>query len=200
MFHRIRLGVVAAIVAVPTVAVAGVASASSSSSGSSATITARSLPSSDTGSAYAHRGAAVASSKLTVRTFVNGSDGFSLAGVGEAQYPASTTNGGRTWQIDGPHFHVNAANAPDVVTRVGAVGPSTYFAYGGGGQSVIVSTDAGKHWWRAYFSGSPLTVEPTSAGGGTSGLVTIVENNPGKFQAYVSTDGGRHWHLTHGFV
>lgn len=199
MWNKTRLSAIAAVMAVSTVAVAGVASASSNRSGSSATVTAKALASSDSGSQFAHRGASVDPSKLTIRTFVNSKDGFSLASVGQAQYPASTTDGGKTWQIDGPHFHVNAANAPDVVTRDGAMGPSTYYAYGGGGNTVVVSSDGGSHWWRAYFPGSPLSVEPTYSGS-KPGLVTIVENNPGKFAAYVSTDGGQHWHLTHGYV
>lgn len=198
MFHGTKLKVVAAALAVSIVAVGGVASASSSST--PATVTATAMASSDTGSNYAHRGSAVKSSQLTIRSYVNANDGFALAGVGQAQYPASTTDGGKTWRIDGPHFHVDAANAPDVVTRNGVVGPSTYFAYGGGGSSVVVSSDAGRHWWRAYFSGTPLTVEPSYASGKGPALVAIVETNPGKFQAYVTTDGGRNWHLHHGYV
>jgi hypothetical protein len=184
--------------AVSLVGVGGVASASSTSA--SATVSGKALASSDSGSNFAHRGKAVGSSQLTIRSFTNAKNGFALASVGQAQYPANSTNGGKTWRVDGPHFHVNAANAPDVVTRTGVVGPSTYFAYGGGGQSVVVSSDAGKHWWRAYFNGSPVTVEPTAGSGSGQALVTIVETNPGKFLAYVTTDGGRHWHQTHKFV
>ena len=68
-----------------------------------------------------------------------------------------------------------------------------------GGQTVIVSIDAGKHWWRTYFSGVPLTVEPTFTSGRLA-LVTIVEANPGEFWAYVSSDGGRDWHYHKGFI
>lgn len=196
MFHRTELRAVA-IAALVAFGATGIASASSS--GPPATVTATALPHSDSGSMYAHRGRVVRSSKLEVRVFVNARDGFALASVGQAQYPASTTNGGRTWRIDGPHFHVNAANAPDVVTEVTAIEPHTYAAYGGG-QSVVVSTDAGRHWWRAYFPGAPIAVESTAGTGTKPSLAAIVEENPGKFAAYVSSDGGRRWHLAHSFV
>src|SRR6202008_4643398 len=116
-------------------------------------------------------------------------------------YPANTTDGGKTWRIDGPHLHVNAANAPDVVTGRGVTGKSTYVAYGGpgGGNTGVVSTDRGKHWWRAYMPGVPITVEPSSTGG-TAALVAIVESNPGKFMASLSTDGGRHWRYHQGWI
>src|ERR1700683_5267253 len=47
-------------------------------------------------------GAKVTSRNLGQRVFVNASDGFALASVGQAQYPAATTNGGKTWKTDGP--------------------------------------------------------------------------------------------------
>jgi hypothetical protein len=198
MLRNTKLKVVAAALGVSMVAVGGAASASSPST--PATVTATAMASTDKGSNFAHRGNTVHAAQLTIRSFVNANDGFALASVGEAQYPANTTDGGKAWRIDGPHFHVNAANAPDVVTRTGVVGSSTYFAYGGGGNTVVVSSDAGNHWWRAYFSGSPLTVEPTAGSGKQPALVTIVEDNPGKFLAYVSTDGGHHWQLHKGWV
>lgn len=201
MLHKARSRVLSA-TAVAAMAVAGAASAAAPASSPPATVSGTALPSSDSGSAYAHRGRLVQGSQLGIRSFVNARDGFSLASVGGAQYPASTTDGGRTWRVDGPHFHVNAANAPDVVTRTGVAGRSTYFAYAGpgGGQSVVVSRDAGRHWWRTYMPGVPLTVEPSAAGGRQPALVAIVETNPGEFVAYLTTDGGRHWHIHHGFV
>jgi hypothetical protein len=191
---------VAALVGLAGLVVAvGVASGSTGASAPPATVSATVLVSSDTGSTFAHRGHLVQSSQLGIRSFVNASDGFALANVGQAQYPANTTNGGNTWRIDGPHFHVNAANAPNVLTRSDVAGQNTYFAYAGpdGGMSVVVSRDAGAHWWRAYLPGVPLAVEPYITNeeipSGTVPLVAIVEAGPGKFWAYVSRDGGRHW-------
>lgn len=200
MFHNAKPSVLA--VAIVTCLATFTALSPAAAAGSTSSVSAVAMASSDSGPTFAHRGSLVHASQLTIRTFVNAKDGFSLASVGGAQYPANTTDGGKTWRIDGPHFHVNAANAPDAITRTGAAGTDTYFAYAGpgGGQSIVVSTDAGKHWWRAYMPGVPLTVEPTYSSGKQPALVTIVETNPGQFAAYITTDGGRHWRLHHGYV
>jgi len=148
-------------------------------------------------------GTVVSSRYLGNRVFVNTNDGFALATTRGTTYPASTVNGGKTWRIDGPEFHVSAANAPNVVTQVGAASPSTYFAYGGpgGAESVVVSTDAGKHWWRAYMPGVPVAVVYGPIDGtGKVGLLAFVDSGPSEIFLYVSTDGGRRWSHTSGVL
>ncbi len=138
----------------------------------------------------------VSTSRLGVRVFVNATDGFALATVSGTTYPAASVDGGKTWRIDGPHLHVSAANAPDVVTQLGAAGPETYFAYGGpeGGESIAVSADAGKQWWRAYMPGVPVAVVYGAVGSsGTRGLLAFVRSSPSEIWTYISTDGGRRW-------
>lgn len=145
---------------------------------------------------FRRAGSIVSSSTLGVRVFVNAKDGFALATLSGTTYPAATVDAGRTWRIDGPHFHVSAANAPNVVTQLGAAGTATYFAYGGpeGGESIVVSTDAGKHWWRAYMPGVPMAVVYGAVGSsGRRGLLAFVRSGPSEISTYVSTDGGRHW-------
>jgi hypothetical protein len=56
--------------------------------------------------------------------------GFALAFRDGATYPARTLDGGRVWRIDGPQFHIDAADAPQAVGYVGVGGPRTFFAYG----------------------------------------------------------------------
>ncbi len=135
-------------------------------------------------------GTLVSPSKLGMRVFVGPKRGFALATLmlgGEATYPAATVDGGKTWRVAGPVFHIPAANAPNVVTQVGAARPTTYFAYGGrgGGDSVIVTTDAGKHWWRARFG----AVYAVVANSGRRLLAFTPA--PG---VYYSNDGGWVWH------
>ena len=48
--------------------------------------------------------------------FTDGKHGFALA-EGQAQYPAATNDGGKTWKTNGPALHVNAAQAPLAVAR-----------------------------------------------------------------------------------
>jgi hypothetical protein len=135
-----------------------------------------------------------ASKVFGVRVFVGPSRGFALVDTGQAQYPAATVDGGRTWRTDGPALHVNAADAPESVLDIGAANRHTVFAYGGG-QVVDVTADGGKHWWQALLGddvlsvvafGNRLIAVAQDATGSGSGAQTVV---------YVSRDGGRHWHL-----
>jgi hypothetical protein len=141
-------------------------------------------------------GTTVRSSNLGQRVFVSGDVGFALGAVGEAQYPAETTNGGASWKTFGPALHVNAAQAPLSVTEVGAANKRVVYFYGSG-QAVDVTSDGGKHWYRAFAPELSLAVVP-----GVSGrLVWIVQNgingsgNAVTWQ-YVSSDGGKVWHYS----
>jgi photosystem II stability/assembly factor-like uncharacterized protein len=134
-------------------------------------------------------------SSLGQRVYVNAHDGFALAAVGQAQYPAETTDGGASWKTFGPALHVNAAQAPLAVTSVGAANAHTVYYYGAG-QAVDVTSDGGKTWWRTLCSELSLAVVP-----GVSGrLVWITQDSPRGGAAltwpYESTDGGRVWHYT----
>ncbi len=104
-------------------------------------------------------GTAVSSSRLfTTRVFANASDGFALADVGSAQYPARSVDGGSTWRIDGPQVHVDAADGVEGVGYVGVAGPRTLFAYGS--SAVDVTTDAGRIWWETFLGELVVAVVP----------------------------------------
>jgi hypothetical protein len=143
-------------------------------------------------------GHVVRSSTLSHRVFVDNAHGFALANVSSAQYPAATANGGRTWRVNGPALHLNAAQAPLGVCEVGALDRRNYWAEGCGGQVVDTTNDGGKHWWRSLFEGGVLSV--VSSGGR---LLAFLESfTPGgssaTIQVYVSTDRGRNWQLESG--
>lgn len=147
---------------------------------------------------YAKPGTRLRQAALGIRVFTDAKHGFALGGVtagGGAQYPAATVDGGRTWRIDGPHFHVNAADAPDVVAEVGAGRRGVYFAYAGpyGGQAIDVTSDGGRHWWRAFLPTPPVAVvyNPFTHSGE---LIAFLQGHP--TWVYVSKDGGRHWTLS----
>lgn len=128
------------------------------------------------------------------RIFPTATEGFALAGAGQAQYPALTTDGGRTWRIDGPQFHVDAADGPEAVTAVGAATSRTLYAYGS--SAVDASRDRGTTWWQTLFDGLVVAVVPNAQ----SHLVAYVQQSTTAHGAqtlqYVSRDGGRHWTLT----
>jgi hypothetical protein len=140
-------------------------------------------------------GTAVKASSLGQRVYVNGHEGFALAAVGDAQYPAETTDGGASWSTFGPALHVNALQAPLSVTDVGAANAHTVYYYGSG-QAVDVTSDGGKTWWRTLCPELSLAVVPGASGR----LVWITQDSPTGGAAltwpYESSDGGRVWHYT----
>jgi hypothetical protein len=128
------------------------------------------------------------------RVFLGASFGVALADTGQSQSPALTTDGGRTWKLVGPALHLDAAQAPLAVTTIGLANRRTFFAYGDS-QALDVTSDAGRHWYRALFQGSVVAVAAVAphqlsafslAGGGQNAAT----------QRYVSTDGGRTWRLS----
>lgn len=132
-------------------------------------------------------------SGLGQRVFVDAKHGFSLAAVGEAQYPAATVNGGRTWKTDGPALHLDAAQAPLSVTNLGATSRNTIFAFGSG-QVIDATSNGGKRWYRAIFDGVPMAV----VGGPSGHLVAFVDASNGTSVKgvtwqYISRNGGRTW-------
>jgi hypothetical protein len=131
-----------------------------------------------------------ASALVGQRVFVDAGHGFALASVGQAQYPAATTDGGLTWRTDGPALHLNAAQAPLAVTQIGAAGRRTVFAYGSG-QVIDATSDGGRHWYRALFTGLPMAVVQNARGH----LVAFVDGETGgtSTSQYVSKNGGRTW-------
>jgi hypothetical protein len=102
--------------------------------------------------------------------------------------------------VNGPPLHLNAAQGPLVVLQVGAASQHAYFAWGGpgGGQSVDVRSDGGKHWWRAIL-GAVVMAVVASEDGRLIAFAQVPANSTSSTavtSVYVSTDGGRHWHYS----
>ena len=142
------------------------------------------------------RGTAVKQADLfTTRVFANALVGFALADADSAQCPARSLDGGRTWRIDGPQVHINAADAAEGVGFVGVAGPRTFFAYGS--EAVDVTTNGGRTWWETFLGELVVAVVP----GPRNELVVYVQQqldpNSSSLAAatwqYISRDGGRHW-------
>ena len=136
-------------------------------------------------------GSTVSASKIFGnRVFTDAKHGFALVDTGQAQYPAATTDGGKTWKTDGPALHLNAAQAPLAVIYIGAASQKTIFAWGTG-QVIDTTSDGGKHWYRALFNGLPMAVVRNARGH----LVAFVDGETGANGTwqYVSKNGGRTW-------
>lgn len=197
--HRLVVAVVAVIASlVSSAVVVDISSASGQRPGavaaSSSPVTVKaSLIIVRRGHGFLSPGTIVQSSRLGVRAFTNDHRGIALnvgGSLNGVTYPVGTVDGGRTWRVDGPALHVAAANGPDAVTQIGAARPATFFAYGGpgGANSVDVSADGGRHWFRAFLG---------------DGVVAAVVDSDGELLAFTgaggafsSTDGGRTWHAT----
>jgi hypothetical protein len=125
------------------------------------------------------------------RTYFGNSFGVGLGRDRQgALYPVQTGNGGRYWRIAGPALFLPTADAPDAVDTVTAATKTLQYAYGGGGQVVDVTRDAGPQWRRATFEGTVLSVAPGVARGE---LVAFVNNGAGTAWQYVTRNGGATW-------
>lgn len=139
-------------------------------------------------------GSRVRSASLGQRVFTDGTHGFALADVAQAQYAAATTDGGRTWRTDGPALHVNAAQAPLVVLNIGVASLRTVFAFGGG-QVIDATSTGGAKWYQALFQGLVMAVVRNPSGH----LVAFIDastnssGSRGVTWQYVSSNGGRTW-------
>ena len=125
--------------------------------------------------------------------FNDAKHGFALVDNGQAQYPAATADGGKTWKTDGPALHLNAAQAPLAVVYIGIAGQKTIFAWGTG-QVIDSTSDGGQHWYRAVFIGLPVAVVKNPQGH----LVAFVDGETSGSNAtmqYVSKNGGKTWRL-----
>ncbi len=113
----------------------------------------------------------------------------------DTTYPAISTDGGGSWRIDGPLFHVAAAQGASVITNVGPLGSQGAYFWGRSGNVVWVTTDRGSQWWSTGF---PYGVHVVSA---THGILRAAalgnQLKSGEFETflYVSKDSGRTWTL-----
>jgi hypothetical protein len=92
--------------------------------------------------------------------FADGEHGYALAFIGNDTYPAATMDAGRTWRVDGPVLHMNAAQGGVGVGEMGVASAEIAFAWGGATPDTVVdiTTDGGKQWWRAFLPGLVLFV------------------------------------------
>ncbi|MDQ6779065.1 MAG: hypothetical protein M3256_25250 [Actinomycetota bacterium] len=96
----------------------------------------------------------------TTRVFADSRHGYALAFITSGTYPATTIDGGKTWRVDGPAFHIDAAQGGLGVGEMGVASDRIAFAWGGVAPDSVIdlTTDGGKHWWRAFLPGFVLFV------------------------------------------
>lgn len=109
-------------------------------------------------------------------------------------YPAVSRNGGVTWEIDGPMFHVDAAQAASVVGSAGALRPHGAYFWGRGGNVIWITHDSGSHWSTVAFAAGVYRVSESK---GTLEAVAFGSqtNHASAIQRflYTSVDAGTSW-------
>jgi hypothetical protein len=113
------------------------------------------------------------------------------------EYPAISTDGGQSWQIDGPLLYRAAAGGGGAVGRLGATAPRWAYAWGQLGDRVLVTHDGGATWLSAELAGGIWRVESV---GRTLWARALGQPTPGGgpgFESflYVSHDYGLSWTL-----
>jgi hypothetical protein len=110
-------------------------------------------------------------------------------------YPTISTNGGTTWRVDGPLFHVDALQGASMVASSGILPPHGAYFWGRAGNLIWTTYDEGAHWWTAAFSAG---VEDLSSRNGTFEAVVFgaqVRATALQRFLYVSTNSGKTWKL-----
>jgi hypothetical protein len=108
-------------------------------------------------------------------------------------YPVISTDGGTTWTVDGPLFHVDALQGASVVASSGALRPHGAYFWGRGGNVIWTTYDEGAHWWTTSFGAG---VDYLSSRNGTIEAVVFgaqVRATALQRFLYVSTNSGRTW-------
>ena len=115
-------------------------------------------------------------------------------------YPAISTNGGMTWRVDGPLFHVDAMQGASVVASSGVLRPHGSYFWGRGGNLIWTTHDEGAHWWTSAFGAG---VDDLSTRNGTLEAVVFgAQARAGALQRflYVSTNSGKTWKFRRQFA
>jgi hypothetical protein len=151
-----------------------------------------------TGTVFTRSGSIKPGTKVAgggTRILIGAKAGWKLASAKQAQYAALTTDGGKTWQIASPALHIDAADAPQSVTQIGARSAKVAYAFGGG-QVADVTSNGGSTWYQALFQGTVTAVVP-GFGNELVAYVAGFGSSSGAAQ-YVSKNGGKTWKLTTG--
>ena len=141
-------------------------------------------------------GTVVPTSDVVMTAADAGQTRFGLAtywSAGGASYPTISANAGRTWRIDGPLFHIDAAQGASLVTNVDSYDGDGAYYWGRGGNVVWVTTDGGRHW---CLTGFAYGVDGVTASHGALRTVALgrqVKGGRVESFLYESDDSGHTW-------
>jgi hypothetical protein len=121
---------------------------------------------------------------------------FALGITGGFQYPAISSDHGRTWRNGGHWFAGAWADAAAFANRVTILSATVAIAWVPMQATGFYSTStAGRRWCAVVWPGNVTSVHASR--GGDVMTVTVVARNSGNTLRYSSRDGGLVWRLDH---
>jgi hypothetical protein len=133
---------------------------------------------------------------------------YALADIGHYEYPVTTKDAGRQWQVAGHFFNLDDTSgmgAGDSPSNIVTLSRTIAVAYRrgdiiGGTSSIYVTVDSGKRWFTAFAPGVVTAIKSVLAGPRDSVLVSLrasvsPQNTIGEQRFYVSLNAGRSWLL-----
>jgi hypothetical protein len=124
---------------------------------------------------------------------------FGLGSTGDFQFPAISSNHGRTWRNGGHWFAGAWADGAAFSTRMTALSANSAIAWVPMQNSGFYSTtSAGRRWCSVVWPGNVIGVRESMAGKAiTVSIVGFNSNQSERHFSYTSRDGGLIWRLDH---
>ncbi len=133
---------------------------------------------------------------------------YSLADIGEYEYPVSTKDHGLQWRVAGHFFNLDdtsgmgAGNSPSNIVTLSRTMAVAYRRGDiiGGTSAIYVTVDSGKQWYAAFAPGEVTAIETVLGGDRDSVLLSLratvsPQNTADEERTYVSLNAGRSWQL-----
>jgi hypothetical protein len=124
---------------------------------------------------------------------------FALGNAGAFQYPAISTDHGRTWRIGGHWFAGAWADAAAFASRMTALSATDVVAWMPTQNTGFYSTSsAGRRWCAVVWPGQVIAVTGSDAGHVITVTIAGFDDTNSKVHVqYSSSDGGLVWRLDH---
>ena len=151
-------------------------------------------------------GSAIPVSELQTPVMIGGGVGFALTATdssGGYLYPARTSDGGATWQINGAWFGNPTADAGNFVDTIGGASSQVAWAWNSRPSDptapLYTTMDGGQQWYRTAWQGIVKSISQGSNGDLVARVAPMTfevnhrivpSGSPG---VYASTDGGGSW-------
>jgi hypothetical protein len=151
-------------------------------------------------------GSAIPIGQLLTPVMIGGGIGYSMTntnGFISYLYPARTTDGGKSWEINGVWFANPTADSGNFVDTIGGASSQVAWAWSSRptdpSQTLFTTIDGGQQWYRTVWPGIVKSIGQGSNGDLVARVAPLIfevnhkvvaSGSPG---VYTSTDGGGSW-------